>query len=211
MDGSGAPGEERLRASRARLLAAADAERREIERALHDGVQQELVALGVNLQLARTLRESEPPDADALLEEMRGDVRRALDGLRALANRIYPSLLPSRGLAEALRAAAGAAGVSIRIDPPEPRRHAAETEAALYFCGRDALELAGPGGSIRIGDQDGVFSVEVVARDASQEARVTHLRDRVDALGGTLTCEARTGSGARVAVEIPLYDASSAR
>src|SRR5436309_1484166 len=97
---------EDLRASRSRVVAAADAGRRQIERDLHDGAQQHLVALSVNLQLARRLLENDPAAAVALLDEIGRDVRTALDDVRALAYRVYPPLLLDRGLVEALLAAA---------------------------------------------------------------------------------------------------------
>ena len=102
---------EELRASRERLVLAADAERRSIERELHDGPQQHLVALAVNLQLARRLADADPAAAKLLLEEMGRDVRQALDETGKLAHRIYPPLLEAGGLAAALRSAAVAVGV----------------------------------------------------------------------------------------------------
>src|SRR2546425_5672749 len=97
---------EELQASRARVVAAADAERRRIERDLHDGAQQHLVALAVNLQLALQLADTDSAAAKALLEEMSADVREALDGVRELAEGIYPPLLLDRGLTDALKGAA---------------------------------------------------------------------------------------------------------
>src|SRR5438876_4805643 len=94
---------EELRASRARVVAAADAERRRIERDLHDGVQQHLVALAVNLQLARQLADSDPEALRSLLDDLTRDVHEALESVRALARQVYPPLLLDRGLAEALR------------------------------------------------------------------------------------------------------------
>src|SRR5262245_32104854 len=84
---------EELRASRTRVMAAADGERRRIERGLHDGVQQHLIALAVSLQLARELADSDPAALKALLEDITRDVREALESVRALAHGIYPSLL----------------------------------------------------------------------------------------------------------------------
>src|SRR5690348_14462229 len=90
-----------LRTSRARVVAAADEERRRVERSLHDGVQQHLVALAVNIQLVRQVAETDPASALALLDEMARDVHEALESVRALAQTIYPPLLLDRGLAEA--------------------------------------------------------------------------------------------------------------
>jgi signal transduction histidine kinase len=208
MDGSDAPVEERLRASRARLLAGSDTGRRELERALHDGVQLDLVALGVNLQHARRTVDSDPVAATALLEEMLRDVHAALDGVRALAERVYPALLPSRGLVDALRAAASAAGISLGLDATGIARYSAGVEAAAYFCCRAAFESAAPTtGSIRC--EDDTLRVEL-AVDAGRYETPDDLRDRVDALGGRVTVETRE-DGAYLCVDVPLYEASSAR
>ena len=104
-----------LHASRARLVAAADAERRALERQLHDGVQQQLVALVVNLQLARGLCVTDPTAAGALLEDVGRDARAALEQLRGLAVEIYPPLLEA-GLVAVLRGAAVDAGVVARVE-----------------------------------------------------------------------------------------------
>ena len=102
-----------LRASRTRLVLAADADRRRIERELHDGAQQDLVGLAVKLQQARGLVDSDPAAAGVLVDEMRGDVQESLDRLRALAQRIYPPQLEAGGLPAALRSAAASAGVRV--------------------------------------------------------------------------------------------------
>src|SRR5947207_4337724 len=136
---------EELRASRARVVEAADAERRRTERSLHDGVQQHLVALAVNLQLARQLAESDPEALKTLLDELTRDVHEALESVRALAREVYPPLLLDRGLAEALRSAASEAGAQVELETAE--RFPPELEAAVYFC---CVELLRPGASIRV-------------------------------------------------------------
>jgi signal transduction histidine kinase len=115
-----------LRASRKRLVLAADADRRRIERELHETVQQLLVALAVNLQLAGTLADDDPAAAKAILNEMARDVQQALDETAQLAQRIYPPLLEAGGLAAALRSAVVSAGIRASLDvtggasyPPE--------------------------------------------------------------------------------------------
>ena len=133
---------EQLRASRARMVAAADAESRRIERDLHDGVQQHLVALAVNLQLARQLADTDPDEAKKLLERIGHDVREALEGVRELAQSVYPPLLLDRGLAEALAAAASAAGIPTRVDATGLDRYPPQVEATVYFCCLEALENA---------------------------------------------------------------------
>src|SRR5438477_262736 len=134
--------EARLRASRARLLLNADAERRAIERVLHDSIQQELVAISVKLQLARRLAHSEQTAAQDLLDEIEQEVRDALDGVRAVSDAIYPSVLAVRGLAEAVRGAAAASGVGVRIEANQLVRYPPELEGAVYFCCREALKVA---------------------------------------------------------------------
>ncbi len=120
-----------LRASRMRLLAASDEQRREIERKLHDSVQQHLVALAVNLQLARDLVGSDRTAATTLLEQMSRDVHEALEAVRAMAQDIYPPLLVDRGLADALRGAAADAAARIEVSTRD--RFPPEVEATLYF------------------------------------------------------------------------------
>src|SRR2546430_11672767 len=134
--------EAQLRASRARLLLNADAERRAIERVLHDGIQQELVAIAVKLQLARRLPDSEPLAAQGLLDELEQEVRDALDGVRAVSDAIYPSVLAARGLAEAGRGAAPAGGLAGRIEAKELGRHPPGLEGAFYFCCPEAFKIA---------------------------------------------------------------------
>ena len=133
---------EDLNASRARLVADADADRRGFERSLHDGVQQELVALLVNLQLARGLCETDPAAAGALLEEVGRAGRVALDGLRRLALEIYPPVLDERGLVVALRSAAADTGIAVSIDAEVPPGCPRDVVATAYFCCLEALRSA---------------------------------------------------------------------
>ena len=107
---------EELRASRARIVAAGDAERRKLERNLHDGAQQHLVALAVKLRLAKDAVEDDPPGAIEMMDELRGDIQDAIQELRALAHGIFPPLLVSGGLTEALPAAAGRAALPTTAD-----------------------------------------------------------------------------------------------
>jgi signal transduction histidine kinase len=130
-----------LRASRARVVAAADAERRRIERDLHDGAQQHLVALAVNLRLARELADSDPAQARVVLEELAGDVKQALHEFRDLAHGIYPPLLVERGLAEGLRSVR--AQVAVRFELDGLGRYPPEIETTVYFCCLEALQNVG--------------------------------------------------------------------
>lgn len=163
---------EELRASRARVLEAADAERRRTERSLHDGVQQHLVALAVNLQLARQLVDKNPAALPALLDELSRDVHAALESVRELAREIYPPLLLDLGLAVALRSA----GVKVETD----RRFPPAIEAAAYFC---CVDLLRPDANVRVWEEDDTL---VFAANGDPSAVVV---DRVAALGGTLMIE----------------------
>jgi signal transduction histidine kinase len=169
---------EELRASRARVLEAADAERRRTERGLHDGVQQHLVALAVNLQLARQLADSDPGALNALLDELTRDVHEALESVRALARQFYPPLLLDRGLADALRSAAAEAGA--RVEMPTSDRFPPEVEAAVYFC---CVELLRPGATVRLWAEEDSLVFEASGEPPPAVA------DRLGALGGSLKVE----------------------
>ena len=190
-----------LHTSSARLVAAADADRRRLERALHDGIQQDLVALAVNLQLARELCRRDPAAVDSFLEEIARDVHAALDGVRELAQVIYPRVLIDHGIAEALRAVASAAEVPARIDAAGLGRYAPEVEGTVYFCCAEALEGSGPA-TIRVWEEDGSLAFEVLP---GQEGRdLSSMRDRLGALGGRLTIGSDPGGSTRVSGTLPL-------
>jgi signal transduction histidine kinase len=207
---------EELRASRTRVMAAADRERRAIERGLHDGVQQHLVALAVNLQLARELAASDPPAAKNLLEEIGQDVRDALESVRVLAYSIYPPLLLDRGVAEALRGVAAGAAIATRIEAETADRYPPDIEAAVYFCCLEALEDAAERGgpktraNVRVWSEHEQLLFEVVVDDsaAGDDDRepgtaLTNMNDRLGAVGGRLSVSAEPGR-TRVLGTIPL-------
>jgi signal transduction histidine kinase len=196
---------EQLRASRRRLVLGADADRRNIERALHSGTQQHLVALAVNLQLAAELVESDPAVARSRLEEMGRDVQRALDETARLASRIYPQLLDLRGLAAALRSAASSAGIRASVDVTGAAGHRPEIGAAVYLCCLAALEHAGAGTSatITVRTRDGALTFEVFADNDYSDAGLELLCDRVEAFGGQLTIRSEPGRGTRVCGALP--------
>jgi signal transduction histidine kinase len=198
-----------LRASRARLVAAADADRRCIERDLHEGVQQHLVSLAVNLQLASQRAEADPAGAKAHLEEVGHDVQRALDETARLAQRIYPPLLDAGGLRAALRAAAASAGVPARVEVATGSGYPHEVAGTVYFSCLDALGSAGSGAraTVTVRDEDGELAFEVVRR-CDDDTLVTdvsfeRIRDRVEALGGRLTVDSASGA-TRVSGSLPL-------
>jgi len=180
-----------------RLVVATDADRRRIERELHNGPQQVLAGLAVNLQHARTLIDSDPGGAAALVDEMRRDVQEALEQLRALSERIYPPLLEAGGLRVALRTAAANAGVRARVEVAVGGACPAELAVTVYLCWIEALERIGDGAgaTIAVRDEDETLVFEISADVAGLDT----VKDRVEALGGCLTI-----ASGRVAGSLPL-------
>ena len=195
---------EELRASRKRLALAADAERRDIEQALHEGVQQDLVGLAANLEVAAGSVDSDPAAARTILDELQREARRALTEMQELATRVFPPLLDVGGLVAELRGAASRAGVKARIDIDVDASPPPEIAGAVYFCALDAFERAPAGTSVVVSvrAEEGAFAFEIdVDGDLGSERRAPH--DRVEALGGRVTI---TGGGGRttVAGSLPL-------
>ena len=209
---------EELRASRARIVDASDAARRQIERNLHDGAQQHLVALAVNIRLARQLAEADPTSARDILEQLGHDIQDAVQELRSLAHGIYPPLLVDRGLVEALTAAAGRAAIPSDVQAEGVGRHPANVEAAVYFCCLEALQNAGKHAgegacaTVRIWEEEGGLLFEVADDGAgfdpmhhqSGGAGFVNMGDRVGAIGGSLGVHSAPGQGTRVSGRIPL-------
>ena len=182
---------EELRASRKRLALAADAERRDIEQALHAGVQQDLVGLAANLEVAAGSVDSDPAAVKALLDELQREARRALTEMQELANRIFPPLLDAGGLVPELRSAASRAGVPARIGVDVAAFSPPEIAGAVYFCALDVFERAQAGTPVVVSvrGEEGTLSFEVVAEcDLGAERSAAH--DRVEALGGQVTITA---------------------
>jgi signal transduction histidine kinase len=190
-----------LRASRSRLVLAEDDDRRRIERALHDGVQQHLIALAVNLQLTRTLVDTDPVEAQALLEQMGRDVQRALDETVELAQRIHAPLLHARGLGPALRAAAAAAGTSVSVDVSGDDGCPPEVASTIYLCCLDVVRRGNA--TVTVRELDTALVCDIAADDVWPEAGIDRFRDRVEALGGRLTVESGA-DGTRVSAALPL-------
>ena len=187
---------EELRASRARLVHAADADRRRLERELHDGVQQRLVALAVELQLAE-------PAAASLLEEMRREVEEAIEDARRLAARLHAPL-ELGGLGVALRAAAASGGTHATVDVAEGPSYPDVVARTVYLCWLEALEAAaGDEPTIRVQEGQGMVSFELSAGTAAR-AGLERLRDRVEALGGRLELDASPSGGLRASGSLPL-------
>lgn len=208
-----------LRRSRTRLVAAADAERRRLESDLHDGAQQHLMTLAVKLGLAKqALSDNAGPDAAGLVDELQVDVRRAIAELRALAHGIYPPLLISGGLAEALPAAAALNDPPVTMDISELPRHSPDVEAAVYFCCLEAMQNATKHAgrhariSLRAGANSDALWFEVQDNGAGFDTHVPpsdgrgldSMRDRIGSQGGTLVITAAPGVGTTVRGELPL-------
>jgi len=212
-----------LQQSRARIVSAGDAERRKLERNLHDGAQQHLVALAVKLRLAADAVEDDPDDAVAMIDEIKGDVQNAIAELRALAHGIFPPLLVSGGLAEALPAAAGRAAIPTTVELDGVGRYGNDIEAAVYFCTVEALQNAGKhagddasarirvtqagGDELRFEIQDDGVGFDASARLAAGQGLghgFVNMADRLGAIGGTVSVHSAPGQGTTITGVIPL-------
>ncbi len=206
-----------LKASRARVVSAADAERRRIERDLHDGAQQYLVGVAVNLAVARHLADTDLEQAKVILDELRETVQGAMEEFRNLSHGIYPPLLQDRGLAEALANAARRASIPTRVDADGARRYDPTVEATVYFCCLEALQNAakyageGARATVRVWEDEGGLLFEVADDGSGFDpargglgAGLTNMQDRVGAIGGNLRIESAPGGGTRVVGAIPL-------
>jgi signal transduction histidine kinase len=182
-----------LRRSRRRLVEAADADRRAIERALHDGVQQYLVALAVDLRRLAGLVDRHEAAAKSLLDEMAANVREALTETTALAQKVYPPLLEGRGFATALRWAAESAGVTLLVDVPAGGDYPPEIGAVVYWTCVEAMASASPGSeaTVSVRDADGALTFEVAVAGRHPKERLDRLRDRVEALDGRISVDER--------------------
>ena len=206
-----------LQASRGRLVAAADEERRRIERNLHDGAQQHLVALAVKARLIEQFADRDPERAKTLISQLQDDVKSAIEELRSLAHGIYPPLLSGAGLGEAMTAACRRAPLPSSLEAGVVGRYAPEVEAAVYFCCLEALQNAakhaGAGASarVRIWEEAGGLLFEISDDGAGFEnskdgegAGLTNMRDRLGAVGGTLRVESGAGHGTRIQGAVPV-------
>ncbi|MEX2267403.1 MAG: histidine kinase [Acidimicrobiia bacterium] len=207
-----------IRASRARIVQAGDAQRRAIERDLHDGAQQHLVALAVSVRLARTVADSDPEQAKVMMEQIGIDLQDAVQELRRLAHGIYPPLLAERGLGEALSAAAGRAALPTEIRAEGIGRFSQPIEAAVYFCVLEALQNAGKHAgdgsqaTVTVREDEGALLFEVaddgagfdLSSGAQQGHGFVNMNDRVGAIGGTVTVDSAPSKGTRISGRIPI-------
>jgi signal transduction histidine kinase len=197
---------EELRASRERLVLAADDDRRTIERDLHDGVHQHLVAIAVNLQLAGQAAGSDPAAARTLLEEMGRDVLEALEETALLAQRIYPAMLEVGGFAALLRSAAVNAGVPASVEVAADSNYPPEVGMTVYLCWLAVLARGSGEGraTIKVREGANAFAFEVTGNAGRSVADLDRVRDRVEALGGRLTISSRPDHGIRVSGSLPV-------
>jgi len=210
---------EELQASRARIVEAGDAQRRRIERDLHDGAQQQLVALAIKAKLARMAIDGDSARARVLLDELSQDVQRAIDEVRALAHGIYPPLLSREGLGQALWAACRRSAIAADVEADGIARYPPGLEAAVYFSCIEALQnaakYAGSGAQVRVQlrEETGALVFEVAdngvgfdAAKTSPGAGLTNIRDRIGALGGTVQIDSKPGEGTRLVGIVPVHD-----
>jgi signal transduction histidine kinase len=199
-----------VEASRGRLVTAADEERRRLERDLHDGAQQHLVALAVLIQLARN---AEDGQHRPLLAEASGLLDTAIAEIRRLAHGIYPPSLVSGGLAQALSSVATHSPVPIHLDLQELGRYPAPIEAALYFCCSEALQNAakhgGPDTAVTITARTDAGGLSLTIADtgpgfepATIGTGLTNMTDRVSAIGGQLAIDTSPGRGTRITASV---------
>jgi signal transduction histidine kinase len=207
-----------LRASRARIVEATDLERRRIERDLHDGAQQHLVALAVSVRLTRQIADDDAGQAKVMLDQIALDLQDAVQELRNLAHGIYPPLLMDRGLPDALRAAAGRAALPTDVAAEAIGRYPQAVEAAVYFCCLEALQNAGKHAgegaeaTITLQEEQGALLFEVVDNGAGFEMAegaqhghgFVNMTDRVGAFGGSINVRSAPGQGTTIAGRIPL-------
>jgi signal transduction histidine kinase len=194
-----------LRASRKRLVSAADADRRAIEGAFHDGVQQHLIALAVDLRRLAGLVDADPVAAKALLDEMTANARTAMAEATELAEKIHPALLAERGFATAIRSAAERHVVTVVVDAPAGAGYPPEIATAVYWSCVETLSFASGASeaTVSVLDTGSMLSFEVGIDGRLSEDGFTRLRDRVEALDGGVEVNDRTDGGSRVHGWIP--------
>ena len=205
-----------LARSRTRIATAADRERRKIERDLHDGAQQRLVALRIKLELVAERLDGGSPESATAIRQLETDIDDTIDEVRSFARGIYPPLLAERGLGEALRAAARTAPIPTTVEAPLIGRHPPEVESTVYFACKEALQNAakharGATGVAITLSQNSRLRFEVrddgegfVVPNTANGNGLTNLRDRVAAVGGDVTVRSAPGRGTTVTGVLPV-------
>ena len=204
-----------LRDSRARIVAAAEQERLRLERDLHDGAQQRLMAIQVKLALAQKRAAGE--DLADQLEAVQTDAAEAVEELRTLAHGIYPTVLRERGLSDALRSVAMTAPIPIYVTGDGVGRCAPEIEAAIYFCSleaiQNAIKHAGPQARVTVSLARRPGEIEFAIRDdgigiktraSADSVGLLNMKDRIGAVGGELEIVSSPGAGTRVRGMVPV-------
>lgn len=201
-----------VRASRARIVSAGDAERRRIERDLHDGAQQRLVTLALRLQMARAAAQPESPEAAAMLEAGTSELEAAIRELRELARGLNPSALETDGLRGAIAALAERTPIPVAVNVTDERFHV-DVETGAYFVVAEALTnvvryARATGAAVEVAASNGVVRVQISddgvgGADPGAGTGLRGLHDRVAALGGTFTVESPAGGGTAVRAELP--------
>jgi signal transduction histidine kinase len=207
---------EELRESRRRIVTAQDARAKALERNIHDGAQQQLVALAVKQRLAESLVDRDPERAKSMLAEIQTEMHEALETLRDLARGIYPPLLADKGLAAALDAQARKAAVPIVVESDGVGRYPQELEAVAYFCCLEALQNVTKYADanraiVRLTESEGRLAFEVEDDGVGFDAGATRfgtglqgMADRLDAVRGSFEVRSAPGEGTTVAGRIPL-------
>jgi signal transduction histidine kinase len=203
-----------LAASRARIVAAADNARRQIERDLHDGVQQRLVALGLELRAAQIGAEAQPAGVDDLLSRLADGLAEVQTELREIARGIHPAILAARGLGSALKTLARRSPVPVALDLQEHPRLPAQNEVAAYYVVAEALTNATKHGKpsvvrIAVAAIDDTLRISVIddgpgGADPSRGSGLVGLKDRVETVGGTLDIDSPPGVGTTLTVHLPM-------
>jgi signal transduction histidine kinase len=203
-----------LAASRLRIIEASDTERRRLERNLHDGAQQRLVALMVGLRLAQAELKTRPVEAGRLLESLTEELAEALTELRELAQGLHPAVLTDRGLGAALDVLGARTPLPVSLEVRLPERLPEPVETAAYYSASEALANVvkhshATRASVLVERLDGLVTVEIAddgvgGADPDRGSGLRGLRDRVDTLGGVLRVESPPGRGTLVRVELPV-------
>jgi signal transduction histidine kinase len=204
-----------LRASRARLVRAGDTERRRLERNLHDGAQQRLTWLSVDLRHAARRARERPEEAAGLLEEADAKLELAIAELRELAHGIHPAVLTDLGLGNAIRSVALRSTIPITVSKMPAERGDESAEATAYYVFAEAVTNAqkhSGASSIDVSATAGARTLRIEIVDdgvggatSARGSGLQGLRDRVEAAGGTFTLESATGRGTRIAAAIPAF------
>ncbi|MDP9235573.1 MAG: sensor histidine kinase [Actinomycetota bacterium] len=209
-----------LTASRQRLVAAQDEERRRLERNLHDGAQQHLVALKMRLDVANQLADRDPEKARAIFAALPAEASEALETLRDLARGIYPPLLAAEGLGAALQAQAAKASVPVKVTASPIGRYPQEIEAAVYFCCLEALQNVAKyahasAATVVLSSEDSQLTFSVSDDGAGFDpatsrpgAGLQNMIDRLEALGGNIQVTSAPGAGTTVTGSLPVNEVS---